>query len=102
MVEKEGVRNIVLCVALEVKDDSELVVDLTSVSKLPELVAGLLPKLWEPDCGHQDPRTHLCAPLNQLNWVVFSVTGELLVWVVELLPQRVLHEVELTNWSLHV
>lgn len=102
MIEEEGVRNVILGVALEVEDDPELVVNEASSCQLLELVTDLLPELWESDCGYKDPGARSCASLYQLHWVFLSTTRELLVWIVELLPQGILDEVQLTYRCLDV
>ena len=102
MVEQEWVWYIILCITLKIENYPKLIINEAGISELPELITGLLPKLWEPNCWHEHPRAWFCTSLNQPNWIFFVLSRELLVRVVELLPQWVLHEVELTNWCLNV
>jgi hypothetical protein len=49
MVKQEGVRYVILCVALQIEYNSELVVYLVLISHLLKSGCDLLPELWEPD-----------------------------------------------------
>lgn len=55
VIKQEGVRDVILGVALQVKNDSELVVNLVFISHLFKFVCNLLPKLREPNGGHEYP-----------------------------------------------
>lgn len=102
MIEQEGIADIVLCVALEVEDEAELVVDLALLFQLLEPVARPLPELREPDSRDKNPATGACTALNQLDRVFLAHLAQLLVRVVKLLAQAVLDEVELRNCRMLV
>lgn len=102
MVKQEGVRYVILCVALQIEYDSELVVNLVLISHLLKPGCDLLPELWEPDGGHENPRAHSGASFDNSDWILFLVVGYLLIWVVKLLPQRVLDIVQLGDRGMDI
>lgn len=102
MIEQERIWDVILRVALQVKNDSELVVNQVLISQLLEFVACSLPKLWEPDGWHEDPGARLRTSLDQSYWIIFLDIRDLLVRVVKLLSQWILDEVEFANRCMNI